>query len=229
MEIKQKFIPKGNTKTRPGIAMDPTYITVHTTANTSAGADAAAHARLQLSGNNRTASWHYTTDDHEIYQSVPDNEVAWHAGDGGSGTGNRKSIAVEICVNSNGNFEKAKSNAVWLIRLLMAKHNIPISRVVPHKHWSGKDCPHEIIPHWDSFINQIKSTSGSGESMAEDMYDLSYLKDGELVGLMSSKHPSEINQKVSWAMNANANCVLLLKRGFDLRQLKKALDEMYPE
>jgi GH25 family lysozyme M1 (1,4-beta-N-acetylmuramidase) len=66
------------------------------------------------------------------------------------------------------------------------------------------------------------------DKMADDMYDLSCLKDYKLVGLQSSKHPSEINQKVSWAMGANANCVLLLKRGFDLRQLKKALDEMYP-
>ncbi|MCH5586188.1 N-acetylmuramoyl-L-alanine amidase [Shimazuella sp. AN120528] len=80
MEIKQKFIPKSHTQTRPGIPMDPKWITIHETDNTDKGADADAHARLQVLGNNRTASWHYTVDDHEIWQSIPDNEVAWHAG-----------------------------------------------------------------------------------------------------------------------------------------------------
>lgn len=80
MEIKQKLISKNNTNTRPGIKMDPQWITIHETDNTSKGADAEAHARLQASGNSRTASWHYTVDDHEIWQSIPDNEVAWHAG-----------------------------------------------------------------------------------------------------------------------------------------------------
>ncbi|WP_028778574.1 hypothetical protein [Shimazuella kribbensis] len=62
-----------------------------------------------------------------------------------------------------------------------------------------------------------------------NMYDLSYLKDYKLIGICSSKHPNEINEKVTWAMDANSNCVLLLKRGFDLRILQKALNEMYPE
>src|SRR4051812_44950836 len=101
MEIKQLLIPASNKETRPGIPMTPKYITVHETDNTAAGANAYAHARLQYNGNSRTASWHYTVDDHEIWQSIPDNEVAWHAGDGGNGTGNRESLAVEICVNSD--------------------------------------------------------------------------------------------------------------------------------
>jgi hypothetical protein len=62
----------------------------------------------------------------------------------------------------------------------------------------------------------------------QTMYDLSYLKDYELIGIRSSRHPSEINEKVTWAMTARANCTLLLKRGFDLRHLQKALNEMYP-
>ncbi len=155
------FIPKSLTETRPGIKLVPHYITVHETDNTSKGATAAAHARLQYNGNSRTASWHYTVDDHEIWQSIPDDEVAWHAGDGHNGTGNRQSLAVEICVNSDGDFEKAKSNAIWLIRQLMSKHNIPIDRVVPHQHWSGKNCPRHILTYWDSFVQQIKGASVS--------------------------------------------------------------------
>lgn len=36
------------------------YITVHQTGNTSKGANAQAHAKLQANGNSRSASWHYT-------------------------------------------------------------------------------------------------------------------------------------------------------------------------
>lgn len=231
MEIKQKLIPISKTKTRPRIAMNPKYITCHTTANTSKGANALAHANLQYKGNSRTASWHFTVDQNEIYQSIPTNEVGWHAGDG-NGPGNRQSIGIEICVNSDGNFTKAKENAVWLINYLMEKHNIPISNVVPHKKWSGKDCPHEILPYWNSFINQIKS-GGTANVVASktvaNMYDLSYMKDYKLLGIRSSKHTDEICVKVADYMEANANCVLLLKRGFDLKLLQKTLNELYPE
>jgi N-acetylmuramoyl-L-alanine amidase len=165
MEIKQKLIPKSNKKTRPGIAMKPIWITVHETDNVNKGADAEAHARLQYNGNNRTASWHYTVDEREIWQSIPDNEVAWACGDGSNGTGNRKSISVEICVNQDGNYEKAKENAICLIQYLMRKHNIPIGQVVPHKKWSGKACPRNLLPHWSEFVNKIKNGANNKPSI----------------------------------------------------------------
>lgn len=157
MEIKQKLIPPSMKTTRPGIKMTPKYITVHETSNVSRGANAAAHARLQSNGNSRTASWHFSCDDKDIYQSLPTNEVGWHAGDG-RGPGNMTSIGIEICVNSDGNFTKAKENAIWLIKHLMEKHNIPIQNVVPHQKWSGKNCPTNILKSgWTNFVNQIKS------------------------------------------------------------------------
>lgn len=230
MEIKQMLIPSSNTKTRPKIAMSPKYLTIHTTGNTDKGADALEHAKLQYNGNSRTASWHFSVCDKDIYQSIPTNEVAWACGDGYNGTGNRQSISIELCVNVDGDFEKTKANAIWLIRYLMNKYSIPITNVVPHKHWSGKDCPHEILPYWDKFISQIKGSAATVTASKDtEMYDLSYMKDYKLVGLRSSKHPNEINEKVTWAMEANANCVVLLKRGFDLRLLQKMLNEMYPE
>lgn len=232
MEIKQKLIPKAYTKTRPGIKIKPSYITVHETGNTSKGANALAHAKLQAAGNSRTASWHYQVDDKEIWQSIPDDEMAYHAG---TSAGNSQSIAIEICVNQDGNFEKAKANAIWLIRHLMVKHNIPISRVVPHKHWSGKNCPQNLLPQWNQFIDQIKkagevkTVAPTQPQKATNMYDLSYLDGKDFKGLISSQYPHEIHDKVTWAMLARANCVLLLKRGFDIRHLQKALNEKYPQ
>lgn len=225
MEIKQKLIPISKTKTRPRIAMNPKYITIHTTANTSKGANALAHANLQYKGNSRTASWHFTVDQNEIYQSIPTNEVGWHAGDG-NGPGNRQSIGIEICVNSDGDFEKAKSNAVWLINYLMDKHNIPISNVVPHKHWSGKDCPHEILPYWNSFINQIKSGGAAAVASkpVENFYDLSIASEYKLVGKRSSKHPEELAETLAELMRAKANFIVITKRGADQEVLRKTLN-----
>jgi N-acetylmuramoyl-L-alanine amidase len=160
MEIKQKLIPASNKKARPKTPMKAKYITIHETDNTNKGADALAHAKLQYNGNVRNASWHFQVDDKEIYQSIPTNEIAWANGDGSRGTGNTQSISVEICVNSDGDFTKAKENAAWLVRYLMDKHGIPLSNVVQHNKWSGKNCPRNIRKSgWNALINQIKSGS----------------------------------------------------------------------
>lgn len=150
MRIIQSYIPKSN-RNRPGYRMTPKYITVHNTANTSKGANAKAHANYLNGGaGGRSASWHFTVDDTEIYQHLPLNESGWHAGDG-NGAGNRQSIGIEICENSDGDFAKAVANAQALISKLMSEYNIPFANVVPHKHWSGKHCPRKLLDNWSDF------------------------------------------------------------------------------
>lgn len=152
MRIVEMLIPSTNKYTRPGFKMAPKFLTVHETGNTDKGANAFHNAKLQENGNDRQASWHYTVDCGDlVYQSIPDDEASWNAGDG-NGPGNRESLAVEICVNSDGNFTKARANAIELLKLLMNKHKIPIQNVVPHHHWSGKDCPRNILKDgWEDF------------------------------------------------------------------------------
>ena len=42
-------------------------------------------------------SWHYTVDDHEIYHHLPDDETAYHAGDGmEKNGGNMNGIGIEM-------------------------------------------------------------------------------------------------------------------------------------
>lgn len=55
-------------------------ITIHQTGNTNKGADAVAHAKIQLNGNPRSASWHYQVDNVQIIQSFEDDAQCWHAG-----------------------------------------------------------------------------------------------------------------------------------------------------
>ena len=154
MQIIQDLIPKGSTN-RPGRVNPMKYITIHETGNTQRGAGAKNHASY-LKSKGTSVSWHYTVDDTEIYQHLPDNEDAFHAGDG-AGTGNRQSIGIEICVNSDGDFSKACENAAWLVRQLMDKHNIPIGSVVQHNYWSGKNCPRTLrAGGWNDFLEMCR-------------------------------------------------------------------------
>ena len=149
MEIRQQLVTSRE-KTWAGRNLCLT-ITVHETANTSRGANAAAHANLQSRGNVRDASWHYQVDDREIVQSFPDHVQCWHAG---SSVGARQSIAIEICVNEDGDYAKALANAAWLVAHLREKHGLDRDRVVQHHHWTGKNCPTKLraAGTWPTFV-----------------------------------------------------------------------------
>jgi N-acetylmuramoyl-L-alanine amidase CwlA len=119
-----------------GTHAGPTSITIHETANTGRGANAAAHQRLQAGGNVRQASWQWQVDDREAVQSFRHNVRCWHAG---SAEGAQRSIAVEICVNADGDYLKALANAAALVILIRSEEgDLPI---FDHHHWTGKDCP----------------------------------------------------------------------------------------
>lgn len=156
MQIKQQLVTS-RAKTYSGINTCK-YITIHETANKDKGADAQRHATLQSNG--FSASWHYQVDDKQAIQSYPDTVRCWHAGDK-TGPGNYSSIGIEICVNSDGDFKKAVANAVELVKVLMARHNIPIGNVVQHNKWSGKNCPTNLRNGskgvtWSEFIAMVK-------------------------------------------------------------------------
>ena len=151
MSIKiRKQLVSSRARTNAG-TNNRTSITVHETANTSRGANAAAHANLQSNGNARSASWHYQVDDREVVQSFPDSVRCWHAG---TATGNNTSIAIEICVNSDGDYDKALANAAALVRDLRAQYGLGRSAVVQHHNWSGKNCPSRLRTsgQWSQFV-----------------------------------------------------------------------------
>lgn len=134
------------------------YLTVHETANTNKGANAAAHANLQTNGNVRSASWHETVDDKEAVISFPANVICWHAG---TSAGNRRSYGLEICVNSDGDFKKAVDNAAQRAAAWLKARNKGVDWIRQHEDWSGKDCPNYLRDGskgitWADFINLVK-------------------------------------------------------------------------
>lgn len=155
------FIPRGK-RNRPGFKLDgPHFITIHDTANPRAGANALAHASY-LKGDAAASlpvSWHFTVDDRYVIQHLPTDEVAWHAGDGAYGPGNRTSIAIEICQNADGDRAKAEGNAVALTAQLLQQFNLPLDAVVQHHRWSGKNCPNLIrarVNGWPLFLRGVE-------------------------------------------------------------------------
>lgn len=148
---------------------EATSITVHETANPNAGAHAQAHANLQSNGNDRDASWHIQVDDTEAIRSFPDSVRCWHAGRAA-----QDSLSLEICVNSDGDFDQALANAAEVVKQWRADHGLGRDDVVDHHHWSGKDCPTQLRASgkWAEFVastdpdgsNSTPSTGSGGNS-----------------------------------------------------------------
>lgn len=142
--------------------MVPQFVVVHNTAN-----DASAENEIKyMQSNNNEVSFHYAVDDKEAVLGIPLNRNAWHAGDGGSGRGNRYGIAIEICYSKSGGakFEKAEKNAAILIASILKKYGWGIDKVTKHQDYSGKYCPHRTLDMgWDRFKNMVKEQLLSGK------------------------------------------------------------------
>lgn len=168
--IIEEQLVQSRSKTWDGTS-DCTSITIHETANTSYGANAQAHANLQSSGNVRQASWHIQVDDQRAIQSFPDEAMCWHAG-----WLARHSIAIEICVNRDGDYDQALANAASVVRQLRAKHGIAKGDIRMHHDWTGKNCPSRLRASfaWRDFIestdeNKIAPVIGGAAEGAASM------------------------------------------------------------
>ncbi len=149
--------PKGKANVRTLVKMKEVIgITNHNTANTAPTAGDEAHARYLQNVENADSAYvsvHLFVDDDSITQCVPLDEFCYHAGDG-SGNGNRKTIAIEICENRN--YEKAEENAQKLNTALLLTY--PHLKVFKHQDWSGKFCPRKILARpndWQEFTDGI--------------------------------------------------------------------------
>ena len=156
MNIRQMLVSSSKYSIKCPYSMTPKYITIHNTAN-----DASANNEVSyMINNNNEVSFHYAVDGKEAVQGIPENRNAWHCGDGGSGTGNRYSIGIEICYSKSGGdrFIQAEKNAAYLTATLLKKYGWGIDRVKKHQDFSSKRCPHRTLDMgWDRFLNMVKA------------------------------------------------------------------------
>lgn len=135
-EVRVEYMPKYDTHSNlAGI----NYITIHDTGNTSGTATAQGHVNFlaSLPG----VSWHYTVDEKEIVQHLPDAKRGAHAG---NSTGNNESIGIEMAVNFRADHYRTWQRSARLVAELLVKHNLGLSKVRQHNDWSGKDCPRTL-------------------------------------------------------------------------------------
>ena len=153
MIIKQRLCPSKLYYCKCPYSMSPSYITIHNTAN-----DASASNEINyMLSNTKKVSYHYAVDDKEAIQALPLNRNGFHAGDGG-GSGNRRSIGIEICYSKSGGsrFDAAEQNAAYLTALLLKKYGWGINRVKRHRDWASKYCPHRTMDRgWQRFLNMV--------------------------------------------------------------------------
>lgn len=163
MNIVQNFVDPSKYSIKCPYEMNPEYITIHNTAN-----DASAQNEIKyMITNNNQVSFHFAVDDMEVVQGIPTNRCSWNAGDGTEGTGNRKSIAIEICYSKSGGdrFIKAEQNCAKFVSQLLKEKGWAIDRVKKHQDWNNKYCPHRTLDMgWDRFIAMIETELNSGSN-----------------------------------------------------------------
>ena len=139
------------------------YIVVHFTANNGD----TAYGNTNYFKSYRGASAHYFVDENSAYQSVEDKNIAWHCGAKKykhSTCRNSNSLGVELCSrkDSKGNYyfmDKTVDNAVELIKMLMAKYNVPIANILRHYDVTGKNCPEPFVRDvkaWKNFKDRLE-------------------------------------------------------------------------
>ena len=174
MKIIKNLVPENKYNIKCPFEMNAEYITVHNTANDATAKNEIAY----MIKNNNEVSYHFAVDDKEAVQGLPLDRNGWHAGDGGNGTGNRKSIGIEICYSKSGGdkFIKAEQNAVELIVQLLKERGWEIDRVKKHQDWSGKYCPHRTLDMgWDRFIKMIETAlNGAKNEPTNEVNNITY-------------------------------------------------------
>ena len=145
-QIIKKHLPIN--KKRTGKKLDCQYITIHNTGNPKSTADS-ERRYLENPENTNATGWHIVIDGKEAIEAIPISEVAYHAG---TSAGNNTSIGIEICDSAG---LAAEKNAIELVASLLIQKGWGIEKLKTHKDWSGKYCPHIILPRWDQFKKDI--------------------------------------------------------------------------
>lgn len=198
--------------------MKAEYITIHNTAN-----DASAVNEISYMKNNSSStSFHFAVDDKQVIQGIPTNRNAWHTGDGTNGTGNRKSIGVEICYSKSGGprYKAAEKLAIKFVAQLLKERGWGIDRVRKHQDWNGKYCPHRILS--EGRWNQVK------DAIEKELKALGGKTSTSKTSAAKKKTTNSSSKKTSYALPSGIFKVKSpMMRGEKVTQIQKALAALY--
>lgn len=176
----------------PGTADRIKYLVIH---YVGALGGAKANCQWYASGYRGASAHYYVGFDGEIWQSVEDNNIAWHCGAKSykhPECRNANSIGIEMCVRNNGNmsdtsrdwyFEDATvKSTIELTKWLMKKYNISPDHVIRHHDVTGKICPNPYVFNqgehtWKGFKEAISLSEKKSGWYKEDDCWYFYLGD----------------------------------------------------
>lgn len=155
------FKQAGSGNYRAGRSAPIRYIVVHYTANKG---DTAKNNADYFARTTTKTSAHYFVDEKEVWQSVGEQDTAYHCG---ADTykhpfcRNGNSIGVEMCLlDKAGNIRPGTiDTALSVVRQLMAAYDIPIDRVLRHYDATGKNCPRPMVENpqlWEDFKKELE-------------------------------------------------------------------------
>lgn len=158
LKMIQMLVPASKHSIKCPHAMTPECITIHNTANNASSLSEISY----MIGNGNEVSYHWAVDDLQAVQGIEHNRNAWHSGDGGNGTGNRKSIGIEIChslTKGNPKYDKSEDNGAKLAAIILHQYGWGIDRIRKHQDWSDKYCPHRILDNgnWEGFKGKVQA------------------------------------------------------------------------
>lgn len=172
LAITKVNLPQSKYSLKAPNAMKPIGVTIHETGNIASAMSEISY----MQGNSNQTSYHYAVDDKRAVQGLPLNRNGWHAGDGGSGRGNRRTIGVEHCYNWNGKtttkndkvnnpkYQKAIDNGIELVANLFVQYpewGEPKSgvNIWQHNHHSGKHCPQRLREEnrWNEYVDRVRT------------------------------------------------------------------------
>ena len=130
---------------RTGIKSKKTSFTVHNTDNTATDEQEAKN--LGRVDNYSDVGFHYVCDENSVTETIPPYEIAYHCG---NVYGNYHSVSLEIACRPG-----AEEVAIEFISDYFIQNNWNIDVLTTHKEWNGKNCPSQILPHWDKFRAKI--------------------------------------------------------------------------
>lgn len=118
---------------RTGIDLDPSFLTIHSTANT---APAINERNWILNPDNPTpdVAFHIAVDEDGALEIFPLNELAYHAQSGSS-----VSIGIEMC--EGGDRNKVLENTIHLVAKMLTERGWGVDKLRMHDDWYEKGCP----------------------------------------------------------------------------------------
>lgn len=167
MTKKIKFLNRN----RSGEILTPIGIVIHETATPGATAE---NEYNYFNSGNRVASAHGFVDWDGYIQTIPYDEVAWHAGY----TANHKYIGIELChAKTKPEFGKVWTNAIEVVSGIMKRFKFTVSDLTTHndvsKKWNETDHTDPIGyfakfgKTFEDFKNEVENRLNGGLTMTQ--------------------------------------------------------------